>query len=37
MIAGGWVSDGIGLAILLMTVLIQKRLITHKSVVRGAD
>jgi TRAP transporter 4TM/12TM fusion protein len=37
MIAGGWLSDGIGLGLLVLTVLIQKRLITHKSVARGAD
>ncbi len=37
MIAGGWVSDGIGLGILVLTLLIQKRLITHKSLARGAD
>jgi TRAP transporter 4TM/12TM fusion protein len=37
MIAGGWVSDGIGLGILVLTLLIQKRLITHKSIARGAD
>ncbi len=37
MIAGGWVSDAFGLGILALTLLIQKRLITHKSVARGAD
>jgi len=37
MIAGGWISDVVGLGLLALIVLIQKRLITHKSVARGAD
>jgi len=37
MIAGGWVSDGIGIGVALFALLVQKRLLTPRTLVRGAD
>ncbi len=37
MIAGGWVSDGIGLITMLVVVVIQRRLVSQKTLARGAD
>jgi TRAP-type uncharacterized transport system fused permease subunit len=37
MIKGGWQTDAMGLGIMLLVILIQKRVLTAKSVVRGAD
>jgi TRAP transporter 4TM/12TM fusion protein len=36
-IAGGWVSDAIGIGAALVVFLIQKRLVTPRNVARGAD
>jgi TRAP transporter 4TM/12TM fusion protein len=37
MIAGGWISDAIGLIAMFVVILIQKRLVSQKALVRGAD
>ncbi len=37
MIKGGWASDAIGLGVMLIVILIQKKILTAKTLVKGAD
>jgi TRAP transporter 4TM/12TM fusion protein len=37
MIKGGWLSDAVGLCVMALVILIQKKFITAKTLARGAD